>query len=144
MKAFKFSLQVVLEQATNEKDQAAIRLKEIMDQIQRLEKQKEDLQLAIRNYEKKIEYCSTSEAFKEIKVYIEDLSKRIQLLDKRLRDLEPIKEERLEELKKAKIKESTFEKIKEKNNAQYLEDIKKDEDRNMEELVSYKVYTQIK
>jgi flagellar export protein FliJ len=136
MKAFKFSLQSVLNNANNQKDECALRLKEVLAQIRKNEDEKDMLSKMIKACESGIDDQCDAIGFRQIKVYTEDLSGKIELINKELERLSILRSQRFEELKKAKIKCSTFEKIKEKKYTQYLDEIKKFEEREIEELVN--------
>ncbi|MFA5340342.1 MAG: flagellar export protein FliJ [Clostridia bacterium] len=138
MKAFKFSLQVVLDEAVTQKDECALKLKETSDAIKKVEHERAALHNSIVSCEKKLYTNCNANGFKQIKVYIDELSKRDESLKKELDRLEIIKMQRLEDLKKAKIKCSAFEKIREKKYSQFLDSIKKYEEREIEELINNK------
>ena len=137
MKAFKFSLQAVLDNANNIKDECSLRLKEALDNLRAVENLK-DLHIRVLNdNEAKLKENCNSVTFREIKVYIEDLSVKIEQLNQEIEKLTIIKDQRLEELKKAKINCSAYEKIREKKYSLYLDEIRKFEEKQIEELINY-------
>ncbi|MFA7672252.1 MAG: flagellar FliJ family protein [Clostridia bacterium] len=141
MKAFKFSLQSVLNNANNQKDECILRLKEVMAQIRKNEDEKNAHSEMIRACESSLDSHCDAIGFRQIKIYIEDLSEKIESINKELERLNILRSQRLEDLKKAKIKCSTFEKIREKKYTQYLDDIKKFEEKEIEELVNNNYFT---
>jgi flagellar export protein FliJ len=136
MKAFKFTLQSVLNNANNEKDECILKLREVLARIKKNESDKDVLNESIKASEARLNDHCDAIGFKQVKIYIEDLSEKIEIINKELERLNILRLQRLEELKKAKIKCSTFEKIKEKKYAQYLDEIKKYEEKEIEELVN--------
>lgn len=74
--------------------------------------------------------------------YINDLSRKIklqeQIVNKTKKDVEEAKEEMITAVKEKK----TFEKLKEQEYEEYLEQLKRDEEKQIDAIISYKTSTQ--
>lgn len=143
MKVFKFSLQAVLDNAVTEKNDCIVKLKEVLEKIRTAEHDKEILFDDIQVNESKLRDYFNSSSFKQVKIYIDELLFRIEILNEEIDRLNIIRIERLEDLKKAKIKCSAFEKIKDKKYMQYLDEIKKFEEREIEEFINYNCFAKV-
>lgn len=137
MKAFKFSLQAVLDNANNIKDECSLRLKEALDNLRAVEHLKDLHIKMLKDNEAKLLKDCNSITFREIKIYMEELAVKIEQMNKEIEKLTTIKDQRLEELKQAKINCSAYEKIREKKYSLYLEEIRKYEEKQIEELINY-------
>lgn len=140
MKAFKFSLQAVLDNAINQKNDCIVKLKDVLGKIKCSEDEKDRLLVDILSNESKLQEYSNISNFKQIKVYIEELLLEIEKNKREIDRLNTLRLQRLEELKQAKIKCSAFEKIKEKKYIQYLDIIKKFEEKEIEEFINYNYF----
>jgi len=137
MKAFKFSLQAVLDNANNIKDKCSLRLKEALDNLRAVEHLKDLHIKMLKDNEAKLLKDCNSITFREIKIYMEELAVKIEQMNKEIEKLTTIKDQRLEELKQAKITCSAYEKIREKKYSLYLDEIRKFEEKQIEELINY-------
>ncbi|MBN2853866.1 MAG: flagellar FliJ family protein [Clostridia bacterium] len=142
MKKFKFTYQVLLENAEELEQACAVKLKEIRDILSEAEKRKETLSQQKNVLINKLQNKNGSQLniheFKESKIFIEELSQSISIQEQEIQKLSIIEEERLTSLKEAKKQLNIYEKLKANQYKAYIDKIKKDEEKELEERIMYK------
>lgn len=142
MKKFKFKFQVILEKAEEEVQECILKLKQVREILDEALKRYEDFKnekLSIINQMKQWNSNGFNiVVFKEKKVYIEELNRRIKKAKEEIKKIEIIEEERLKQLKESKKQLNVYEKLKEKQYKDYLEKARKQEEKELEELVMNK------
>lgn len=142
MKKFKFTYQVLLENAEDEEQACAVKLKEIRDILSEAEKRQNELSQHKNGLIQKLQRGSERKLnineFKETKIFIDELTNSIALQEQEIQKLMLIEEERLEALKEAKKQLSIYEKLKANQYNEYIDKIRKTEEKELEERIMHK------
>jgi flagellar FliJ protein len=145
MPKFKFRLQPLLNIKIQLEDSAK---NELGKAVHRLEEEKEKARLLVLNREKYIsEFQQKTSSFiridelKGYSLYISKLAKNIELQNKNVKEASDNVDKYREDLIKIVKERKILEKLKEKKYNEYLSELGKDEQRRIDEIVSYK-YTE--
>lgn len=145
MAKFKFRLQPLLNIKTQLEDSAK---NELGKAVQRLEEEKEKARSLVENREKYIsefqEKTSSYIRIDELKgytLYISKLAQNIEMQNKNIKEASDNVDKYREDLIKIVKERKILEKLKEKKYKEYLSELGKDEQKRMDEIVSYK-YTE--
>ncbi|HEY9059826.1 MAG TPA: flagellar export protein FliJ [Pseudobacteroides sp.] len=145
MAKFKFRLQPLLNIKIQLEDSAK---NELGKAVQRLEEEKEKARFLVENREKYIsefqEKTSSYVRIDELKgytLYISKLAQNIELQNKNIKEASDNVDRYREDLIKIVKERKILEKLKEKKYKEYLSELGKDEQKRMDEIVSYK-YTE--
>lgn len=143
MKRFEFTLQPLYDMQESIEKQYKMQMSEIENELSR---RLNDLDVLNNNFEKmKNEYCSAvKKGVQAIKIseygnFFDRLKSVMGLLQDKIKYLENEKEKCLQKLVQARKEKKLLDKVRENQYSEYMDDVKKEQDKRVDDLVSYRV-----
>jgi flagellar FliJ protein len=142
MKQFVFTLQTVLDIAFSTEKQQKIEMKKIEARLSslflELEEMRRSFAGAKANHAKEIVNGIQAERLKDYSQYFESINAAMIIEKEKIRAVEAEKEKLIEEQIQTKKEIKTLEKLKDSQYEAYLQELKKEEEKAIGDLVSYK------